>query len=200
MPLSAPAGSTWAEAAERLDAFLRQTLSARRYKHSRAVAELCVEICHRFGYDPGAGYFAGLGHDTAREMPPAELAAEAAKAGVAITDYERQRPVLLHGPVAALVLRRDFGIQNEDILEAVRCHSLGAPDMGLLAKILFVADYCEPGRAFIDAAFRTACFSLPLPAMLVYIVDNEKSRGHAPAPITEAMYKGLKKQMRGETR
>jgi nicotinate-nucleotide adenylyltransferase len=157
------------------------------------VAQLCAELCGRFGYDPEAGYFAGLGHDAAREMPPAELAAEAGKAGLAITDYEKDHPVLLHGPVSALVLRREFGIQDEEILEAVRCHSLGSPDMGLLGKILFAADYCEPGRTFIDAAFRTACFSLPLPAMLVYIVDNEKSRGHAPSPITEAMYEKLKR-------
>jgi predicted HD superfamily hydrolase involved in NAD metabolism len=163
------------------------------------VAELCAELCGRFGYERGAGYFAGLGHDMAREMPVAGLAAEAEKAHLALSDYEKTHPVLLHGPVAAFFLRKMFGVLDEEILEAVRCHSLGAPDMGLLSKILFVADYCEPGRAFIDAAFREACFSLPLDAMLVYIVDNEKRRGHTSAPETEAMYEGLKKKMRGET-
>ena len=200
MPISAPAGSTWAEATQRLDAFLARTLSARRYRHSLEVAALCAKLCVRHGCDQEAGYYAGLGHDVAREMPKEELAARLRQAGGAASDYENENPVLLHCPVAALVLRQSFGVEDEEILEAVRRHSLGAPGMGILAKILFVADYCEPGRSFIDGAFREVCFSLPLDAMLVYIVDNEEKRGHRPAPITQAMYEGIKAGMRGETR
>jgi nicotinate-nucleotide adenylyltransferase len=190
MPLFARAGCTpgWPEAAGRLDAFLARTLSPRRYVHSRAVAELCRQLCLRFGYDPEAGYFTGLGHDAAREMPEKELLAEALASGWPIDSYEKENPVLLHAPVSALILKRDFGVDDEEVLEAVRRHTLGSPALGLLGKILFVADYCEPNRKFIDERFRSACFSLPLDGMLVYILDNEKTRGHEPAPITREMY------------
>jgi nicotinate-nucleotide adenylyltransferase len=171
-----------------LDAFLARTLSPRRYVHSRAVAELCGRLCPRFGYDPDVGYFTGLGHDAAREMPEKKLLAEALASGWPIDPYEKENPVLLHAPVSALILKRDFGVEDAEVLEAVRRHTLGSPALSLLGKILFVADYCEPNRKFIDESFRSACFSLPLDGMLVYILDNEKNRGHEPAPITREMY------------
>ncbi|MDR1315649.1 MAG: bis(5'-nucleosyl)-tetraphosphatase (symmetrical) YqeK [Spirochaetales bacterium] len=192
MALSIPADSTWNSVREKLDAFLRQTLSARRYKHSRAVAELCQALCLRFGYDAHAGYIAGLGHDAAREMPEEQLLEEVKQAGLETDAYETGNPVLLHAPVSALILKKRFGVEDAGILEAVRRHTLGGPGMGLLAKILFVADYCEPGRTFIDSAFRTACLRLPLERMIVYIIDNEKARGHEPSPLSLAMYHELK--------
>jgi predicted HD superfamily hydrolase involved in NAD metabolism len=204
MALSVPADSTWASAREKLDVFLRRTLSARRYAHSLAVARLCRDLCLRFGYDADAGYFAGLGHDAAREMPEARLLEEVEKAGFEADAYEIAHPLVLHAPVSALILRGRFGVEDERIFEAVRRHTLGGPNMGLLAKILFVADYCEPGRAFIDDAFREACLRLPLGGMLVYIIDNERARGHEPSPLSLAMYDELTGEPKtggsGETR
>jgi nicotinate-nucleotide adenylyltransferase len=193
MPLSAPTGYTWTSAAEKLDAFLRQRLSAPRYRHSLAVAELSRLLCERFGGEPEAGFFAGLGHDAAREMTEEELLGQTREAALEVFSCELEHPVLLHAPVSALVLRKMFGGLDEEVLHAVRRHTLGGPDLGLLGKILFVADYCEPGRKFIDESFREACFRLPLEGMLVYIVENEKARGHEPAPITQAMYERFKK-------
>jgi predicted HD superfamily hydrolase involved in NAD metabolism len=193
MPLSAPTGFTWTSAAERLDAFLRGGLSAARYRHSLAVAELSGRLCERFGGEPEAGRFAGLGHDAAREMTEGELLERTLEARLEVSSYEMEHPVLLHAPVSALVLRKMFGGLDKEILEAVRRHTLGGPDLSLLGKILFVADYCEPGRKFIGDSFREACFRLPLEGMLVYIIENEKTRGHEPAPVTQAMYERFKK-------
>ncbi|MDR1933699.1 MAG: bis(5'-nucleosyl)-tetraphosphatase (symmetrical) YqeK [Spirochaetales bacterium] len=201
MPLSACAGFTagLSETTARLDAFLERSLSAPRCVHSRAVADLCGRLCLRFGCDPAVGYFTGLGHDAAREMPEEKLLAEARASGCPLDEYEEKNPVLLHAPVAAVILRRDFGVCDGEVLEAVRRHTLGCPDLRLLGKILFVADYCEPNRKFIDRRFRSVCFSLPLDGMLVYILDNEKARGHEIAPITRAMYDKLVKEKAGKS-
>jgi nicotinate-nucleotide adenylyltransferase len=157
-------------------------------------------LCLRFGCDARAGYFAGLGHDAAREMPEEELLAEVKKAGFEADAYEIAHPLVLHAPVSALILRARFGVEDARVFEAVRRHTLGGPGMGTLAKILFAADYCEPGRAFVDGAFREACLRLPLEAMLVYIIDNERARGHEPSPLSLAMYEELKKNTPRETR
>jgi nicotinate-nucleotide adenylyltransferase len=164
------------------------------------VARLCKELCKCFGVEAEAGYFAGLGHDVAREMTEKKLLREVRTAGLEVCSYEMEHPVLLHAPVSALLVRKMFGGVDEEVLEAVRHHSLGGPRLSLLGKILFVADYCEPGREFIGPSFREACFSLPLNGMLVYIIENEKARGHEPAPITREMYEWLKKTVgkRGE--
>ena len=200
MSLSAPAGCTWTEATERLDAFLVRTLSARRYGHSRAVAELSAHLAVRFGCDEAAAYFTGLGHDAAREMPKPGLLAEVTRGAVEVSPYELEHPVLLHAPVCALLLGKMFPGIPAEIPEAVRRHTLGSPDLSLLGKILFVADYCEPGRKYIDDAFREAVFCLPLDGMLVYIVENERARGHEPSPLTRSMTERLKSNLFKETR
>jgi nicotinate-nucleotide adenylyltransferase len=182
---------TWAELSEKLDFFLRKTLTPARYIHSLAVAGLCRELCGRFGFDSGIGCFTGLGHDAARELPEKQLLAEAPKDGRPLEAYEKKSPLLLHGRVSALILEREFGVRNEEILEAVRCHTLGRPGLSLLGKILFVADYCEPNRTYIDAKFRELCLVLPLDGMVIYILDNERIRGYAFAPPTQLMYDNL---------
>ena len=61
---------------------------------------------------------------------------------------ERQSPKLLHGPVAAELSRRELGVEDGDILEAIRVHTVGRPQMGPLALVLYVADKIEPARDY----------------------------------------------------
>ena len=66
--------------------------------------------------------------------------------GLVVGEFERERPILLHGPVAAQFARRDLGVKDGEILAAVRAHTTGEPEMGPLALTLFVADKIEPER------------------------------------------------------
>ena len=59
---------------------------------------------------------------------------------------EAENPYLLHGKVGAYIARKEFDILDEDILNAITWHTTGRPDMSLLEKIIFVADYIEPSR------------------------------------------------------
>src|SRR5919112_895931 len=63
-----------------------------------------------------------------------------------VGEPERQSPKLLHGPVAAELSRRELGVEDADILEAIRVHTVGRPQMGPLALVLYVADKIEPAR------------------------------------------------------
>jgi predicted HD superfamily hydrolase involved in NAD metabolism len=76
-----------------------------------------------------------------------ELLRVAEEDGLTVGDFESERPILLHGPVAAELARRDLGVKDAEILDAVRAHTTGEPGMGPLALTLFVADKIEPGRA-----------------------------------------------------
>ncbi len=122
-------------------------LSAHRQGHSLRVADLMVDLAKVHGLDPVAAHLAGWGHDLARELSRAELLVEAERCGIAIDIWARQEPVLLHGPVASCWLHaHDVG--DMDVYEAIDYHTTGGPNLGVLAKALFIADGVEPGRDF----------------------------------------------------
>jgi len=83
------------------------------------------------------------GHDLFRAADGAELLRRSLAAKLPVTSSDEQSPVLLHGPLAAYVLTEDFGVQDDEVLEAVRAHTLGLGRMSTLAKVILLADKVE---------------------------------------------------------
>jgi nicotinate-nucleotide adenylyltransferase len=92
------------------------------------------------------GYLAGITHDIAKSMDEDELRRLAQKDGKPISRLERKKPSLLHSRAGAVLLRERFNIDDEEILAAVRNHTLGSLTMGPLEKIVYIADKIEPTR------------------------------------------------------
>jgi predicted HD superfamily hydrolase involved in NAD metabolism len=158
--------------AERLRALLGALVGDRRRSHSEAVARLAEGLCRRFGADPLHGALAGLGHDLARELPGERLLALVERDGRPVTREERERPVLLHGRAAAAVLQREVGDCPPMVLEAVADHVTGRPGMSLLSRVLFVADYLEPGRGFPGSEEKAALLRLNLNCMVLQVLEG----------------------------
>ncbi len=111
----------------------------------RVVAE-AVSLARCQGVDPVAAEFTALAHDLFRVESPGALRERAKAYGVNGGRAEQRTPVLLHGPVTAEWLRRELGVADEDVLNAIRYHTSGRPGMSRLEMVLFVADKAEPGR------------------------------------------------------
>lgn len=123
---------------------VRKLLSPKRFTHSIGVMEESARLGGLFGADPERCRLAGLLHDCAKELTKQQygwLGIKTDECG----DYDGKE-VLLHGEAGAILAEARYGVTDPEILEAVRCHITGKPEMGLLAQILFVADYTEPGR------------------------------------------------------
>jgi len=131
---------------EAADVYARERLSDKRYEHTVRVADTIEKLARLHGLDPERARLAGLLHDTAREIGKEELLRVAEEDGLSVGNFERERPILLHGPVAAELAREDLRVEDKEILDAVRVHTTGEPGMGPLALALFVADKIEPGR------------------------------------------------------
>jgi predicted HD superfamily hydrolase involved in NAD metabolism len=114
--------------------------------HARRTAELARELATIHGVDPERAELAALAHDIADRYSDRELLVLAERYGIPISLTEARVPKLLHGPVGAEILRREYGIRDEELLDAVRDHISGGPHMSTLAKVLFVADKLEPER------------------------------------------------------
>ena len=124
----------------------RERLSDRRYDHTLRVAETAERLARLHGLDPSKARLASLLHDLARETGGEELLRIAAAQNVYVGEPELEKPMLLHGPVAAELAEIELGVGDEAVLEAVRVHTTGAAGMGPLALAVFVADKIEPGR------------------------------------------------------
>jgi predicted HD superfamily hydrolase involved in NAD metabolism len=130
------------------DEFARCRLSEKRYGHTLRVADTAEDLARVHGLDPARVRLAALLHDAARETEPEESLRLAGEWDLAVGEPERQSPKLLHGPVAAELAQRELGVEDEEVLRAIRAHTVGEPGMGSLALALYVADKIEPARDY----------------------------------------------------
>jgi len=138
---------------------LKEVLSPKRFKHSLGVMETAVKLAEQYGADVKKAELAGLLHDCAREMKVEDILKICRQNNIKTDDISLMQPKLLHGPVGSIIAREEYGIEDEEILSAIYCHTTGRKDMSTLDKIIFLADYIEPGRDFpgVDKA-REAVF------------------------------------------
>lgn len=157
---------------EALEQMLEKTLGRERLVHSRRVAGLASELCLARGLEGERGELAGLAHDWARELSCERVRELALRDGRGESILEAQYPVLLHGRAAAVALRENLGVEDTEILEAVACHVSGCPGMGLLAKIVFVADFLEPGRGFLREGVRKRMLRMDIDGMTLRVLEE----------------------------
>ena len=114
--------------------------------HLERVRETALELATAHGVDREAVELAALGHDVARAYSTETLLTRAQEWRLDVHPIEEQVPILLHGPVAAEMLRRQCGVDDDRVLEAVRWHSTAAPGMGPVGLVVFLADKLEPHK------------------------------------------------------
>ncbi len=128
--------------------FLQLRVSKELFEHSLRVGQTASLLARKQGVSEQKATLAGLLHDCARELDSRALLTEAKSFGLPVDSFLQQNPLLLHGSVGASLIKRDLGITNGEVLEAVACHTCGKKNMGILARIIYVADMIEPSRDF----------------------------------------------------
>ena len=127
---------------------LQKLLKPKRYRHSLGVAETAVVLAKKHGADEEKAYTAGLLHDMAKNISKEDSLNLCRKLGIKTNEIERQNPSLLHAPLGAELIKREFGIYDMEISSAIACHTVGKANMTLLDKIIYIADMIEPSRDF----------------------------------------------------
>lgn len=128
---------------------LKNRLSERRYVHSAGVAASAYILAEKYGYNPKKAELAGWLHDCAKEMKLEEMQDIIDEQNLQVDDeYMRSSRALLHGPAGSIMAKTVYGIKDRDIQNSIFFHTTGRPQMELLDKIIFLADYIEPSRDF----------------------------------------------------
>ena len=115
----------------------------RLQQHVERVLVEALDLAQRYDVDPERATLATWGHDLFRAHAPAELLRLASGAGIPIEPADETQPVLLHGPLGAVLLSERFAVTDPEVLAAVRDHTLGLGEMSILAKIILLADKFE---------------------------------------------------------
>jgi predicted HD superfamily hydrolase involved in NAD metabolism len=110
------------------------------------VEQMAVQLAVHHGLDVEKAARAGLMHDLAKYFKPQRLLEMARVEGLDIDPVLEATPHLLHADVSAIVARDTFGVEDEEVLQAIANHTLGRPGMSSLSCIVFLADSLEPGR------------------------------------------------------
>lgn len=137
---------------KKIKKYLKKHLTKERYHHTVGVAYTAMSMAMKYNPQPDNNEFmikaeiAGLLHDCAKCMDNDKKIRICNKNQISYSKIEAENPYLLHGKVGAYIARKEFDILDEDILNTITWHTTGRPDMSLLEKIIFVADYIEPSR------------------------------------------------------
>ncbi len=128
---------------EKLLDWLKENLSEKRYIHSLGTAECARDLAKKFGQDEEKAYTAGLLHDCAKCFPNEKLM-DIIEKHLDVEKIELMNYKTLHAPVSAYIAKKEFGVDDSEILSAIRWHTLGKIDMTDFEKIIFLADKVEP--------------------------------------------------------
>ena len=172
---------------------LEQELNYKRFVHTLAVAGTAASLAMCYGADIEKAEIAGLLHDCAKCLDVRKMQRLCEKAGLEISPYERSSGSLLHSKAGSVLAAEKYGVTDPDLLNAIRYHTTGRPGMSLLEKIIFVADYIEPGRFSAKnlPLVRKMAFADIDEALLKILYDTLvylNSTGNTVDPMTQKTY------------
>ena len=123
-------------------------MGKKRYTHSINVAKAAQQLAIKYGADVKKAMVAGILHDITKEMPYAEQLQIIESNGIILDKVQKFSPKTWHAISGAVLINNEFGIDDEDILNAVRYHTSGRANMSLLEKVIFVADFIGEERDY----------------------------------------------------
>lgn len=176
--------------------YLAANLKPGRFLHTLGVAATAANLAAVHDTDPKEAFLAGLLHDCAKYLTGDELVQMCEQEGIPLSRIERENTVLIHGKLGAHFARTKYQVRNEEILSAICYHTTGRPAMGRLEKIIYLADFMEPGRKMECtphslADIRKMCYTDLDRALLMVLeccVTHLKQSGAPIDPLTLHTY------------
>ncbi len=133
---------------KKIDAHNKANLSEKRYNHVMSVAKYAVYLSSFHGIDAYDAYVGAIAHDCTKYLDDKKQLEYFEKNNISLTDNDRESPKIWHQISGAHFARHTLGIQNDDIINAVRYHTTGRAGMSPLEKLVCLADSIEPTRDY----------------------------------------------------
>lgn len=125
---------------------LKKYLDKERFIHTQGVTYTAAALAMAHGISLEQARLAGLLHDCAKCIPNKKKFKLCKKHNIELSSFEKQNPFLIHAKLGVHIAREKYGVHDLEVLSAVRWHTTGKEKMSDLDKIVYIADYIEPGR------------------------------------------------------
>lgn len=132
------------------DELIRITLSKKRYTHSVNVADMCFRLATINGFDSIRAYTAGILHDIKKEDAPVSVKKLVVLSNLNVDRIELETPALWHSIAGAAFVRDTLKVDDADIINAIRYHTVGRANMSMLEKIVYLGDLISADRTYKD--------------------------------------------------
>lgn len=126
---------------------LKKYIDEMRFQHTLGVMYTAASLAMCYGVDIERAQVAGLLHDCAKCIPNDKKLRICRQHNISVSEVEKKSPYLLHARLGAYIAKEKYGIEDQEILNAIEYHTTGKPAMTMLEKIIFIADYIEPMRS-----------------------------------------------------
>lgn len=125
---------------------LKKELDSSRFQHTLGVMFTAASLAMAHDADIEKAQLAGLLHDCAKCISNKKKLKLCEKNKIPVSKYEKENPFMLHAKLGAFLAEDTYGVHDPEILSAILWHTTGKPEMTTLEKIIYIADYIEPGR------------------------------------------------------
>ena len=171
---------------------LKSRLTDKRYEHSLCVADEAVRLAQKYGGDEDKCYIAGLLHDVMKNATADEHLLLFSQFGIILSDVEKNAEKLWHAMSGALFVEHNLGVNDKEIIDAIRYHTTARAGMTQLDKILYLADFTSADRDYPDVdILRSIADNSMTDAIkyaLAYSINDLLNRGKPIHPDTVAAY------------
>lgn len=127
---------------------LKRDIGQARYQHSLRVADKAKKLARIYGEDEEKAYKAGLLHDCGKFLDKELILKKVEEFAIIVDGLMIDNPELIHAQLGSSMAELVYGIEDRDILNSIKFHTTARKDMSCLEKIIFIADFIEPGRIF----------------------------------------------------
>lgn len=177
---------------EEIKNVLKSRLNEKRYYHSLCVADEAKRLANKYGADEEKAYLAGLVHDITKNTAKEEHLKIFSEFGIILNDIEKNAEKLWHAMSGAAYIQYVLGLDDAEIIDAVRYHTTAKKDMSLLSKILYLADFTSADRDYDDVDVIRGYVDESLEKAFVYAlcysIKDLAEQGRAIHPDTVEAY------------
>lgn len=135
---------------EKYESIIKERLSEYRYTHSMNVAKRARELAKIYSLDEDKAYLAGILHDITKETDYAEQEKYMDNLGIIPTELEKSNKLVYHQISGSCYVKSVLGIDDEEILNAIRYHTTGHAEMTDFEMVIYLADLTSAERSYPD--------------------------------------------------